>query len=281
MGEIYLGLGANGDRGRCCILGRANRHGLIAGATGTGKTVTLQGIAEQLLPRRGAGVRGRCEGRSGRHGHGRQPISSTGSWNRGRRNSASPIMPIRQSGGVLGSVRRAGPPDPHHDFRNGAAAAGAADGPERHAGRRAHIAFRYADENGLLLLDLEDLQAMLAWWAENAASFRQIRQCHQASVGSIQRQLLTRSKARARAFFGEPAFEIADFIALDGRAARVNINVLAADKLMQSPKLYATFLLWLLSELFETLPEVGDPESPSWCSSSTRRTCCSTMRPMR
>jgi DNA helicase HerA-like ATPase len=124
------------------------------------------------------------------------------------------------------------------------------------------IAFRYADDHDLLLLDLEDLQAMLAWCADNAAELSsKYGNVTKASVGSIQRQLLTLDSQGGAAFFGEPAFDITDFIALDGKG-RGRVNILAADKLMNSPRLYATFLLWLLSELFETLPEVGDPDKP-------------------
>jgi DNA helicase HerA-like ATPase len=124
-----------------------------------------------------------------------------------------------------------------------------------------NIAFRYADEEGLLLLDLGDLQAMLAYCAENAAMLARAMAMSKASVGTIQRQLLSLDSQGGAAFFGEPALDINDFLAVDENG-RGYINVLAADKLMQSPKLYATFLLWLLSELFETLPEVGDPEKP-------------------
>ncbi len=125
-----------------------------------------------------------------------------------------------------------------------------------------NIAFRYADEKGLLLLDLADLQSVLAYTAENASELSaRFGNVTKASVGTIQRQLLQLESQGAAQFFGEPALEIDDFLCCDDQG-RGYINVLAADKLMQSPKLYATFLLWLLSELFETLPEVGDPEKP-------------------
>jgi hypothetical protein len=124
------------------------------------------------------------------------------------------------------------------------------------------VAFRYADEEGLLLLDLEDLQAMLAHVADNAAALSaKYGNVTKASVGSIQRQLLQLDSQGGARFFGEPALDIGDFLQLDEQG-RGTVNVLTADKLMQSPKLYATFLLWLLSELFETLPEVGDPDKP-------------------
>jgi DNA helicase HerA-like ATPase len=124
------------------------------------------------------------------------------------------------------------------------------------------IAFRYADDNGLLLLDLADLQQTLIACAEQASELAtKYGNVSKASVGTIQRQLLAFESQGADKFFGEPAFEINDFIQVDHQG-RGTINVLAADKLMQSPKLYATFLLWLLSELFEALPEIGDPEKP-------------------
>ena len=124
------------------------------------------------------------------------------------------------------------------------------------------IAFKWADDNGLLLLNFEDLQQTLIACAERASELAtQYGNISKASVGTIQRQLLAFESQGAAKFFGEPAFEINDFIRCDDTGKGV-INVLAADKLMQSPKLYATFLLWLLSELFEALPEVGDPEKP-------------------
>jgi DNA helicase HerA-like ATPase len=124
------------------------------------------------------------------------------------------------------------------------------------------IAFRYADEEGLLLLDLGDLQAMLAYCAENADTLSaRYGNVTKASVGAIQRQLLQLESQGGDHFFGEPALDIHDMLQVDDKG-RGYVNVLAADKLMQSPKLYATFLLWLLSEMFETLPEVGDPDKP-------------------
>jgi DNA helicase HerA-like ATPase len=124
------------------------------------------------------------------------------------------------------------------------------------------IIFRYADEQGLLLLDFADLQALLQWANENSAELSgKYGNVTRPSVGSIQRQLLSFEAQGAGNFFGEPALEIDDFLKVDDQG-RGYINVLAADELMRSPKLYATFLLWLLAELFETLPEVGDPEKP-------------------
>jgi len=125
-----------------------------------------------------------------------------------------------------------------------------------------NIVFRYADEQGLLLLDLVDLQAMLAHVARNAGDFTtKYGNVSKQSVGTIQRQVLALDSQGAGHFFGEPAREINDFIQCDENGRGI-INILAADKLMRSPKLYATFLLWLLAELFETLTETGDPDKP-------------------
>jgi DNA helicase HerA-like ATPase len=124
------------------------------------------------------------------------------------------------------------------------------------------IVFRHADENRLLLLDFADLQAVLAWAAENSKELSgKYGNVTKPTVGTIQRQLLSFESQGADKFFGEPALEIDDFLKVDEQG-RGYINILAADQLMRSPKLYATFLLWLLAELFESLPEVGDPEKP-------------------
>ena len=125
-----------------------------------------------------------------------------------------------------------------------------------------NIAFRVADEQGLALLDLEDLQAMLVWLGENAEEVsRTYGNVAAASIGGIQRALLVLENQGAEDFLGEPALELADLIAT-GPDGMGRVNVLMSDRLMQSPRLYAMFLLWLLSELFEQLPEVGDPDKP-------------------
>ncbi|MDA0703177.1 MAG: DUF853 family protein, partial [Proteobacteria bacterium] len=125
-----------------------------------------------------------------------------------------------------------------------------------------NIAFDLADKEGLLLLDFKDLRAMLTFVAENAATLRATHgNVSSASVGAVQRRLLVLENQGGDAFFGEPALQLADIMRVDS-SGRGQINLLAADRLMQSPKLYATFLLWLLSELFEELPEVGDTEKP-------------------
>ncbi|MFA7603594.1 MAG: helicase HerA-like domain-containing protein [Novosphingobium sp.] len=263
MNDIYVGLGANGER-QVLHLARANRHGLIAGATGTGKTVTLQTIAEQFsangVPVFLADVKGDLSG-----------IAMSGS-------------PQFKNAAILeGRAREIGL-DPYV-YRDNPAIYWDLYGEQGHPIRTTisemgplllarlmglnetqegvlNVAFRYADDNGWLLLDLEDLQAVLAATAENASALSsKYGNVTKASVGAIQRQLLSFESQGADKFFGEPALEIADFIRTDENG-RGYVNVLAADKLMQSPKLYATFLLWLLSELFEALPEVGDPEKP-------------------
>ena len=263
MREIFLGLGGNGEK-QTLLLERANRHGLIAGATGTGKTVTLQTIAEQFsaagVPVFLADVKGDLSGIS----MAGSPTFKNADKLEGRAReigltdyaySDNPAVfwdiygeqghPVRTTISEMGPLLLARLMD-LNDTQEGVL----------------NIVFRFADEQGLLLLDLEDLQSMLAYAAQNASELSaKYGNITRASVGAIQRQLLSLDSQGAAQFFGEPALEIQDFIQCDEQG-RGYINVLAADKLMRSPKLYATFLLWLLSELFEALPEVGDPEKP-------------------
>lgn len=263
MDDIYLGLGSNGER-QVLRLGRANRHGLIAGATGTGKTVTLQGIAEQFsargVPVFMADVKGdlagiampgsptfkhaaSLEARAKELGIADYAYSDNPAvfWDL-YGESGHPIRTTISEMGPLLLARLMGLNETQEGVLN--------------------IAFRYADDNGLLLIDLADLQSVLVACAENASELAtRYGNVSKASVGTIQRQLLAFESQGADRFFGEPAFEINDFLKVDEQG-RGMVNVLAAEKLMQSPKLYATFLLWLLSELFEALPEVGDPEKP-------------------
>ncbi|WP_338467098.1 helicase HerA-like domain-containing protein [Novosphingobium sp. ZN18A2] len=263
MDDIYLGLADNGEN-QHLLLSRANRHGLVAGATGTGKTVTLQSIAEQFsrdgVPVFVADVKGDLSGIS-------MPGSST----------------FKHTDKIEGRVKELGIEnwayednpaifwdlygDQGHPIRTTISEMGPLllarlmDLNETQEGVL-NIAFRYADDNGLLLIDLADLQSVLVATAENAAELAtKYGNVTKASVGAIQRQLLSFESQGADRFFGEPAFEINDFLKLDDKG-RGYVNILAADKLMQSPKLYATFLLWLMSDLFEALPEVGDPEKP-------------------
>ena len=135
-----------------------------------------------------------------------------------------------------------------------------------------NMVFKIADESGLLLLDLKDLRSMLQYIADNADQFKtQYGNVSAASAGAIQRNLLELETQGADKFFGEPALDLDDLIQTDAKGRGV-VNILAAEKLMQqSPKVYATFLLWLLSELFERLPEIGDPEKPKLVFSSTKR----------
>ena len=133
-----------------------------------------------------------------------------------------------------------------------------------------NIVFRVADEQGLLMLDLKDLRAVLAHVQENASEIRKkYGAVAPASIGAIQRQLLVLEGQGAEHFFGEPALDINDFVRVD-RDGRGVVNILAADRLMRAPRLYATFLLWMLSELFEALPEVGDVDRPHPYRGATR-----------
>lgn len=263
MDDIFIGLGGNGER-QVLKLGRANRHGLIAGATGTGKTVTLQTIAEQFsaqgVPVFMADVKGDLAG-----------ISMPGS---PQFKNAAILEARAKEIGLADYAYHDNPAvfwdlygEQGHPIRTTISEMGPLllsrlMGLNETQEGVLQIAFRYADDNGLLLLDLADLQQTLMACAEQASQLAtKYGNVSKASVGTIQRQLLAFESQGADRFFGEPAFEINDFIKCDEQG-RGTVNVLAADKLMQSPKLYATFLLWLLSELFEALPEIGDPEKP-------------------
>jgi len=263
VGQIFLGLAANGEK-QYLDLARANRHGLIAGATGTGKTVTLQGMAESFsaegVPVFVADVKGDLAGvampgsPSFKHAdklEGRAKELGMDDY----AYSDNPVVfwdlygeqghPIRTTISEMGPLLLARLLD-LNDTQEGVL----------------QIVFRHADENGLLLLDLGDLQSVLAWAYDNAKELSgTYGNVSKQSVGAIQRQLLSFESQGADMFFGEPALEIDDFLKADENGRGI-VNVLAADRLMRSPKLYATFLLWLLAELFESLPEVGDPEKP-------------------
>ncbi len=244
----------------CLLPGYANRHGLIAGATGTGKTVTLQRIAEGLsrmgVPVFMADVKGDLAGLS-------QPGEPKGKLKeriaelklKDMQYEACPVVlwdafgkqghPVRTTATEMGPVLLA-----------------RMLGLNETQGGVLTLAFKIADDNGLLLLDLKDLRAMLQHVGDNAKTFTtQYGNISSASIGAIQRGLLALEQQGGDQFFGEPALNIQDLMrtAAGGRGV---INILAADKLMEAPKLYATLLLWLLSELFEELPEVGDPEKP-------------------
>ena len=263
MGDILVGLGADGER-QTLRLGQANRHGLIAGATGTGKTVTLQTIAEQFsadgVPVFLADVKGDlsgiCMAGSDSFAHAdalKQRARDLNLTDYAYRDNPAVFWdlygekghPIRTTISEMGPLLLARLLD-LNDTQEGVLA----------------IAFKWADDNQLLLLDFDDLQQTLIAVADRASELTTTYgNVSRATVGTIQRQLLAFESQGADRFFGEPAFEINDFLRCDDSGKGI-INILAAERLMQSPKLYATFLLWLLSELFEALPEVGDPEKP-------------------
>ena len=262
--SILVGGGGEGYADpRNLLLHFANRHGLITGATGTGKTVTLQILAEGLsaagVPVVIQDVKGDVSGLS-------RPGDPAGKADEALRKRAGQIgmadfdyraYPVvfwdlfgQEGHPVRTTVTELGPLLLARMMELSEAQEGVLN-----------IAFRVADEQGLLLLDLKDLQSMLVWLGENAAEVgRTYGNVAAASVGAIQRALLVLENQGAAGFLGEPALDLKDLIATDGGMGRV--NVLMSDRLMQSPRLYAMFLLWLLSELFEQLPEVGDPDKP-------------------
>jgi DNA helicase HerA-like ATPase len=244
----------------CALLpGLANRHGLITGATGTGKTVTLQTIAEQLsdigVPVFMADVKGDLTGMSQAGNIGEKMAATLKE--RGIEIPASQACPVtlwdvfgEQGHPVRATVSDMGP----------LLLGRMLDLNETQSGVL-NLVFKIADDNGLLLLDLKDLRAMLQYVGDNAKDFTtQYGNISAASVGAIQRGLLQIESQGGDKFFGEPMLSIDDFMqTVSGKGV---INILAADKLMNSPRLYATFLLWMLSELFEQLPEIGDPDKP-------------------
>src|SRR5512132_3269576 len=250
----------NPDTNVVLLPAMSNRHGLITGATGTGKTVTLQVIAERLsgigVPVFMADVKGDLAG-----------ISQPG--------TASPKLAerVKQIGAEMPAFAACPTVfwDVFGELGHPVRATITDLGPlllsrilelnETQAGVLT-LVFKVADDNGLLLLDLKDLRAMLQHVGDNAAQFKtQYGNVSAASIGAIQRGLLALEEQGGDKFFGEPALDLEDLMQTDGQGRGV-INILTADTLISSPKLYATFLLWLLSELFERLPEVGDPEKP-------------------
>jgi DNA helicase HerA-like ATPase len=240
----------------------ANRHGLVAGATGTGKTVTLQRLAEQFS-RRGvpvflADVKGDLAGISQPGGDNRKVRERVAELALDEGEFAYRPCPVtlwdlygEQGHPVRTTISEMGPLLLARLLNLNEVQEGVLN-----------ICFRVADDNGLLLLDMKDLRAMLNHVAENAASLRTtFGNVSAASVGAIQRRLLKLEDQGGNLLFGEPALDLADLMQTDINGDGI-INVLAADKLIHNRTLYATFLLWLLSELFEQLPEVGDPEQP-------------------
>ncbi len=262
-GILVGGGGKDYAEARTLLLHYANRHGLVTGATGTGKTITLQILAEGLsaagVPVVIQDVKGDISGLC-------QPGDPAGKADESLRKRAATIgmtdFAYRQFPVVFWDLfGKAG-----HPVRTTVTDMGPLllarmmELTEAQEGVL-NIVFRVADDQGLALLDLKDLQAMLVWLGENAAEVgKTYGNIAAASLGAIQRALLVLENQGAADFLGEPALELSDLIATDGGMGR--INVLMSDRLMQSPRLYAMFLLWLLSELFEQLPEVGDPEKP-------------------
>ena len=238
----------------------ANRHGLIAGATGTGKTVTLRVLAEHFsrigVPVFMADVKGDLSGLAsagGDHPKVMERVETLGLSD--FKPYAFPVVfwdlfgeqghPIRTTVSEMGPLLLARLLDLN------ATQSGILT-----------LVFKVADDQGMLLLDLKDLQAMIRFVGDNAKDFRTTYgNVSSASIGAIQRSLLALEHQGAEVFFGEPALNLDDFMQTDPEGFGV-INILAADKLIQTPKVYATFLLWLISELFERLPEVGDPDKP-------------------
>jgi len=241
-------------------LKRANRHGLIAGATGTGKTVTLQALAEgfsqQGVPVFLADVKGDVSGIS-------QPGKAHPKINQRLEALGLPTDQWRGCPTVFWDVyAKQGHPLRATISDMGPMLLARLMGLNETQEGILNIAFAMADDNGLLLLDLKDLRAMLRHVSENAAELTNIYgNVSASSVGAIQRRLLVLERSGAKKFFGEPMLELDDLMRVDANG-QGQVNVLVANKLVQEPAVYSVVLLWLLSELFENLPEVGDPEKP-------------------
>jgi DNA helicase HerA-like ATPase len=258
-GTIFVG---KSSKPEVLTLALANRHGLVTGATGTGKTVTLQVLAEGLS-RAGisvfaADIKGDLSGISQKGEAKEAFVSRAQSLGLAYQPDQFPVVfwdlfgeqghPVRATISEVGPLLLSRLMD-LNEVQEGVL----------------NICFRVADEQGLLVLDLKDLRAMLGHIADHAAELTaRYGNVSKTTVGTIQRQLLVLENQGGNQFFGEPAIALKDFIRTneDGRGY---INILSADKLMGNPRLYATFLLWLLSELFERLPEVGDQPKPKLC----------------
>ena len=261
---LFIGAGEGGADPQTLDLKRANRHGLIAGATGTGKTVTVQGIIEGFsragVPSFVADVKGDLSGLAMAGSpqaktHDAFATRAAAIGDTGWAYADNPVQfwdlfgeqghPVRTTVSEMGPLllaRLLG----LNEVQEGVLT----------------IAFHVADKEGLLLLDLDDLQSMLSHCAERADELTTTYgNVSKQSIGAIQRALLQLRSQGGEHFFAEPALDIADFIRTDENGRGI-VNILAADELMAAPKLYATFLLWLMSELFETLPEIGDPDKP-------------------
>ncbi len=266
MGEsIFIGGGGtNYAEPQSLLMKYANRHGLIAGATGTGKTVTLQILAESFsaagVPVFLSDVKGDLSGlaASGTADFKLHEAFTSRAQTIAFDEYAYRAFPVtfwdlygQQGHPVRTTVSEMGPLLISRMLELSEAQEGILN-----------IAFRVSDEEGLALLDLKDLQSLLVWVGENRYTLGlRYGNIATSSIGAIQRRLLVLEEQGGENLFGEPALDLADIMLTDPEGFG-RINILAADKLMNSPRLYATFLLWLLSELFETLPEVGDPDKP-------------------
>jgi uncharacterized protein len=236
----------------------ANRHGLIAGATGTGKTVTLQVLAEGFsrigVPMFMADVKGDLAG-----------ITQAGEDNPKIAKRAKEVgakFEARGCPAVFWDVwGEQGHPVRSTISEMGPLLLGRMLNLNDTQSGVLELVFKIADDNGLLLLDMKDIRAILQYVGENAGQLTSYGHMSPASIGTIQRGLLTLEQQGGERLFGEPALELEDLLQTDAQGQGI-INVLAADKLMRAPKVYATLLLWLLNELFQRLPEVGDPEKP-------------------
>jgi uncharacterized protein len=257
-GKIFIGKSVKPEQ---LVLRLANRHGLVTGATGTGKTVTLQVLAEGFsdagVPVFAADVKGDLSGIAA-EGVAKdflvkraKEVDLEGGYRPGRSPTIFWDLFGEEGHPVRATVSEVGPLLLSRLMNLNEVQEGVLN-----------IAFRVADDNGLLLLDLKDLQALLVFVGEKAAELTtRYGTVSKTSIGAIQRQLLVLEDQGGAKFFGEPALKLADLMRTT-RDGRGYVNILAADRLINSPRLYATFLLWLLSELFEELPEVGDPDKP-------------------
>jgi len=247
------------DKPETLRLDRMNRHGLVAGATGTGKTVTLQILAQALsdagVPVFAADVKGDLSGISQPGAPNEKMLARAQGMDLTLTPDAPPTVfwdlfgekghPVRTTISEMGPLLLSRLME-LNEVQEGVL----------------NIVFKVADTEGLLLLDLKDLQAALKYVADNEKTIDvEYGNVSAATIGTIQRGLLTLETQGAANLFGEPALSLSDLMRVDASGRGV-VSILAADKLIQSPRLYATFLLWLLSELFEDLPEIGDPEKP-------------------
>ena len=256
---LFLGQSLDDKAPQNLLFHRANRHGVVAGATGTGKTVTLQimaqGFSDDGVPVFAADVKGDLSGISQAGAPNEKLLARAQQLGITLLNRAAPTVfwdlygekghPIRTTVSEIGPVLLARMLS-LNEVQEGVLS----------------VVFHVADTEGLLLLDLDDLRAMLVYVGENAERIgREVGNVAPTSIAAIQRSLLQLEQQGGKAFFGEPALKLEDImkVAPDGRG---QVNLLDATRLMNNPRLYAAFLLWLLSELFEQLPEVGDPDKP-------------------